>query len=211
MILDRLFAAGYDKLLAGTEEAGLRDLRASVIGDLEGTVVEFGAGTGLNLAHYGPAVTRIIATEPDPHMAKRLRAKVQDGLGGGPSRVEIVEAGAERLPVPDGEADAVVATLVFCTIPDAPAAMREAVRVLKPGGTLRFVEHVRSSEPKSARWQDRLERPWGMIAGGCHPNRDTLAALRATEGLQLTDVRDDHLPKSPPLVRPLVVGVATRA
>lgn len=210
MILDRLFAAGYDRLLAGSEDAGLRDMRASVISDLEGTVVELGAGTGLNLEHYGPAVTRIVATEPDPHMAKRLRAKVEAGAGGGPSRVEVVEAGAERLPLPDGEADAVVATLVFCTIPDARAAMDEAARVLKPGGTLRFVEHVRSPSPKSARWQDRLDKPWGVIAGGCHPNRDTVAALRATAGLRVGEVRDEKFPKSPPLVRPVVVGEATR-
>jgi len=211
MILDRLFAACYDRFLAGSENAGLRDMRASVIADLEGTVVEFGAGTGLNLEHYGPAVTRIIATEPDPHMAKRLRAKVQKGAGGGPSRVEVIEAGAERLPLPDGEADAVVATLVFCTIPDARAAMREAVRLLKPGGTLRFVEHVRSQNPKSALWQDRLEKPWGVIGSGCHPNRDTLAALRATDGLQVAEVRDEEFPKGPPLVRPVIVGQATRA
>lgn len=210
MILDRLFARCYDRFLASSEDAGLRDMRASVIADLEGTVVEIGAGTGLNLEHYGPAVTRIIATEPDPHMARRLRAKVQDGVGGGPSRVEVVEAGAERLPLPDGEADAVVATLVFCTIPDARAAMDEAVRVLRPGGTLRFVEHVRSQNPRSARWQDRLERPWGVIAGGCHPNRDTLAALRGTEGLQVAEVRDEEFPKGPPPVRPVIVGAATR-
>jgi ubiquinone/menaquinone biosynthesis C-methylase UbiE len=210
MILDRLFAAAYDRLLAGSEDAGLREMRASVMADLEGTVVELGAGTGLNLEHYGPAVTRIIATEPDPHMATRLRAKVQAGAAGGPSRVEVIEAGAERLPRPDGAADAVVATLVFCTIPDAEAAMREAARVLKPGGTLRFVEHVRSDNPKSARWQDRLDRPWGVIAGGCHPNRDTLAALRQTDGLEVGDVRNEEFPKGPPPVRPVVVGAATR-
>lgn len=211
MILDRLFARFYDSVLKDTEEHGLRDMRAALVGDLAGTVVELGAGTGLNLDHYPAAVTRIVATEPDPHMAKQLRAKVADGHGGGASRVEVVQAGAERLPVADGEADAVVATLVFCTIPDAPAAAGEAVRVLRPGGVLRFIEHVRSSDPGLARWQDRLDRPWGVLAAGCHPNRDTVALLRATAGLEVGEVRDDRLPKAPKLVRPLALGEAVRA
>lgn len=210
MILDRVFATFYDRILKGTEEHGLRDMRAEALGDLSGTVVELGAGTGLNLDHYPPAVTRVVATEPDPNMAKQLRAKVANGAGGGPSRVEVVEAGAEALPVGDGEADAVVATLVFCTIPDARAAAGEAARVLKPGGVLRFVEHVRSDEQGTAKWQDRFDRPWSMVAGGCHPNRDTLALLRATPGLEVRDVRDDRLPKAPPIVRPLIRGEAVR-
>jgi len=210
MILDRLFTTFYDRMLAGTEDAGLRDMRASALAGLSGTVVELGAGTGLNLDHYPPAVSRIIATEPNPLMAKQLRAKIAGGHGGGSARVEVVQSGAEHLPVGDGEADAVVATLVFCTIPDAAAAAREAARVLKPGGVLRFVEHVRSDDAGSAKWQDRLDRPWGALAGGCHPNRDTLALLRATPGLELGDVRDDRLPKAPPLVRPLVRGEAIR-
>lgn len=210
MILDRIFATFYDRILKGTEEHGLRDMRTQALGDLSGTVVELGAGTGLNLDHYPPAVTRIVATEPDPNMAKQLRAKVANGAGGGPSRVEVVEAGAEALPVGDGEADAVVATLVFCTIPDAPAAAGEAARVLKPGGVLRFVEHVRAGEAGAAKWQDRLDRPWSAVAGGCHPNRDTLSLLRSTPGLEVRDVQDGRLPKAPPIVRPLIRGEAVR-
>ncbi len=210
MIFDRLFARFYDRVLRDTEDHGLRDMRAAMLGDLAGTVVELGAGTGLNLGHYPPSVTRIVATEPDPHMAKLLRAKVQAGHGGGPARVEVLEAGAERLPVADGEADAVVATLVFCTIPDAAAAAAESARVLRAGGVLRFIEHVRSGDAGMARWQDRLDRPWGVVAGGCHPNRDTVALLRATSGLTVGEVRDDRLPKAPKIVRPLVLGEAVR-
>lgn len=209
MILDRLFAAGYDTIFTRAEAGGLREMRAAAIGDLSGTVVELGSGTGLNLAHYPPAVTKLIASEPDPHMVKRLRAKVAEGEGGA-GRVTVVQAGAERLPLADGEADAVVSTLVLCTVPDVEGALREAVRVLKPGGVFRFVEHVRNADAKSAAWQDRLNRPWGVFAGGCNANRDTLATLRGTAGLEVREVRDDRFPGVPPLVRPLIIGEAVR-
>lgn len=208
VILDRIFAAGYDTILRRAEDGGLREMRASAVSDLSGTVVELGAGTGLNLTHYPPAVTRLIASEPDPHMVKRLRAKVAAGEGG--SRVTVVQAGAERLPLADGEADAVVSTLVLCTVPDVRGALDEAVRVLKPGGLVRFVEHVRDQDPRRAVWQDRLNRPWGVLAGGCNANRDTLATLRATAGLTVREVRDASLPGAPPLVRPLILGEAVR-
>jgi SAM-dependent methyltransferase len=191
MILDRLFAAGYDTIFQRAEAAGLREMRASAISDLSGTVVELGSGTGLNLAHYPPAVTRLIASEPDPHMVKRLRAKVAEGEGG-TGRVTVVQAGAERLPLADGEADAVVSTLVLCTVPDVQGALREAVRVLRPGGLFRFVEHVRNADARSAAWQDRLNRPWGVLAGGCTRTgtrsrpcarrRDSRSARSATTG-----------------------------
>ncbi len=209
MILDRLFAAGYDTIFTRAEAGGLREMRATAIGDLSGTVVELGSGTGLNLAHYPPAVTKLIASEPDPHMVKRLRAKVAAGEGGS-GRVTVVQAGAERLPLEDGEADAVVSTLVLCTVPDVEGALKEAVRVLKPGGVFRFVEHVRNADAKSAAWQDRLNGPWGVFAGGCNANRDTLATLRATAGLEVREVRDDRFPGVPALVRPLIIGEAVR-
>ncbi|MTD46674.1 methyltransferase domain-containing protein [Conexibacter sp. W3-3-2] len=210
MILDRLFAAGYDVIFQRAERGGLTAMRAEAIGDLSGTVVELGAGTGLNLAHYPAAVDRLIATEPDPHMVKRLRAKVAAGEGGGPERVTVAQAGGERLPLQDGEADAIVCTLVLCTAPDVPGVLAEAVRVLKPGGRFRFVEHVRADGHRHAAWQDRLNRPWGALAGGCNANRDTLAALRAAPGLEVRGVRDDSFPGVPALVRPLIRGEAVR-
>lgn len=141
-------------------------------------------------------------------MAARLRAKIASrAVSTGPP-LEIVEAGAERLPFPSGSFDTAVFTLVLCTVPDPAAALGEVTRVLRPGGRMLFCEHVRSEHPELARWQDRLERPWGVIGRGCHPNRDTVAAIRAC-GLEVERVELGRMPKAPPIVKPLVWGSAT--
>ena len=98
---------------------------------------------------------------------------------------------------------------MYCTIPDPAAAFGEIARVLKPEGRLLFLEHVRSDDPQAARWQDRLERPWGWFGRGCHPNRDTLATIEAS-GLEVATVKSDRMPKAPAIVQPLVVGEAKR-
>jgi ubiquinone/menaquinone biosynthesis C-methylase UbiE len=202
----RFFAVIYDAMLKGTEEAGLADLRHRLLAQAGGATLELGAGTGANLGHYTDAVTELVLTEPSEHMAKRLRAKLAEAG----RAAEVVNAPAERLPFEDGRFDTVVGTLVLCTADDPAAAVREAQRVLRPGGQLLFLEHVRGDEPKLARWQDRLEGPWQYLAAGCHPNRDTLATIKAS-GLTVDSVESETLPKSPPLVRPLIVGRATRA
>jgi ubiquinone/menaquinone biosynthesis C-methylase UbiE len=205
----RGFAAIYDRGFAATEEAGLRAMRAELLAGARGKVLELGAGTGFNLEHYPEAVTELVLTEPDPHMAKRLRAKLSAaGHAGAAERdIRVLEAPAERLPVEDDSIDTAVATLVFCTIPDPNAALAELERVLKPGGQLLFIEHVRAEDPGLAHWQDRWERPWRFIGDGCHCNRDTVATIEAS-GLRLSDVKQDELPKAPPIVRPLVRGSA---
>jgi ubiquinone/menaquinone biosynthesis C-methylase UbiE len=201
-----VFAAMYDRLMAGTERAGLADRRAQLVAGARGTTLELGAGTGLNLRHYPPAVTDLVLAEPDRHMARRLRARL--GEAGRPA--EVVEAPAERLPFEDGRFDTVVVTLVLCTVQDPAQALKEIARVLKPGGRLLFLEHVRAPDgARLSRWQDRLERPWGWFGGGCHPNRDTVAALEASP-LSVESADPGELPKAPPIVRPLVVGVAVR-
>jgi ubiquinone/menaquinone biosynthesis C-methylase UbiE len=198
----RLFAGMYDRFMADTEEAGLRERRHRLLAGAHGHTVELGAGTGLNFTHYTDDVEELILTEPFPPMAKHLRERVG-------SRATVIEAPAERLPIPDASIDTAVATLVLCTVDDLPATLTEVARVLKPGGRLLFAEHVRSGDPRTARWQDRLERPWKFVGHGCHPNRDTLAAIE-TSPLELESVEHDRLPKAPPIVRPLVVGSARR-
>jgi SAM-dependent methyltransferase len=202
----RLFAAVYDRMTATAEQAGLADMRAQVLAKAQGATLELGAGTGSNLRHYPDAVTELVLTEPSEHMAKRLREKV----AASGRTAELVVAPAEQLPLEDGRFDTVVATLVLCTADDPAAALREAARMLRPGGQLLFLEHVRADEPGLARWQDRLEGVWGYIAAGCHPNRDTLGAIEAA-GLTVGDLERGRFPKAPPLVRPLISGRATRA
>lgn len=202
----RLFAAIYDRMLKGTEEAGLREMRGELLGKARGRTLELGAGTGLNLEHYPAAVGELVMTEPDRYMARKLRVRLAAADGAGRT-TEVVECGAEALPFDDASFDSVVSTLVLCTVDDPERAVGEAARVLRPGGALLFLEHVRSDDPRVARWQDRLERPWGFLAAGCHPNRPTPATLAAS-ALEIDSIESGRLPKSPPLVRPLVSGAA---
>jgi ubiquinone/menaquinone biosynthesis C-methylase UbiE len=203
-----IFARFYDRITAGSERAGLGQMREELLGTASGRVLELGAGTGHNLEHYTDAVTELVLTEPDPHMAKRLRERLATNPGAA-RNPSVVEASAEDLPFDDGSFDVVVATLVLCTIPDPLKALGEARRVLVEGGKLLYLEHVRSRRPGLARWQDRLEGPWGFFAGGCHPNRDT-GQLLADAGFWIDSLEDMKLPKAPPIVRPVIRGVAQR-
>jgi ubiquinone/menaquinone biosynthesis C-methylase UbiE len=202
----RAFSALYDRLFEASEEAGLRRMRAELLAGAGGRTLELGAGTGANLDLYPDAVAELVLSEPDPHMVRQLRAKLAESG----RAASVVEAPAERLPFPDDSFDTVVSTLVLCTVPDPAAALAEAARVLEPGGRLLFVEHVRAEDPGAARWQDRLERPWHFVGDGCHCNRDTLATIAASP-LDVVEVERDLLPKAPPIVRPLLRGVATAA
>jgi SAM-dependent methyltransferase len=193
----RIFAATYEAGSGRAERAGLGEARATLLLGAEGRVLEIGAGTGWNVGRY-PSGTDVTYTEPDPHMGKRLRAK----------GVNVVVAGAESLPFPDDSFDTLVSTLVLCTVPDVPAALRESRRVLRPGGKLLFLEHVRADPgTKLERWQDRLHGPWHAFACGCHCNRDTLSSLAAA-GFSVEDVRHEAWGFMPPIVRPVVIGVA---
>jgi ubiquinone/menaquinone biosynthesis C-methylase UbiE len=199
----RGFSALYDRLIEATEEEGLREMRRDTLSQASGRTVDLGAGTGANFGLYPDSVTELVLAEPDPHMLRQLRPKAAEaGI-----EAEIVQAGAEDLPFEDSSFDTAVFTLVLCTVPDPDAALAEAARVLRPGGRLLFVEHVRAENQGLARWQDRLERPWRFFADGCHCNRDTLAAIEAA-AFAIQEVDKAELPKSPPIVRPLVRGSA---
>jgi len=201
----RAFSALYDRGLKATEEGGLREMRRETLAQASGRTIDLGAGTGVNRDLFPAGVTELVLAEPDPHMLAKLRAKVTEGEG-----VRIVQAPAERLPFEDGSFDTAVFTLVLCTVPDPAAALAEAARVLKPDGQLLFIEHVRAEDPGTARWQDRLERPWKFFADGCRCNRDTVANIEASP-LTVAEVEHSELPKSPPLVKPLVRGRAILA
>jgi ubiquinone/menaquinone biosynthesis C-methylase UbiE len=198
-----LFACVYDRLTAGVEAAGLQAHRQRLLGDLSGHVLEIGAGTGANLPFYGKQVQSLTVTEPERAMARKLEQKIRHEHW----PVELVRAPAEHLPFPDARFDAVVSTLVLCTVRDQPGTLREIRRVLKPGGRLVFVEHVRSEEPQLARWQDVLNGLNRIVAHGCNCNRRTLEAIGAA-GYRLTSLERTVLRKAPPFVRPLIVGIA---
>lgn len=197
-----VFTAIYDPLLAWGEHAGMRKLRRDVLSAATGDVLELGAGTGLNLDAYPPTVTSLTLTEPEPSMVKRLQQ-----LDAHP---RVVQAGAENLPFDENAFDTVVSTLVLCTVEDPDQALREVRRVLRPGGSLLLIEHVRSSRPRLARIQDRLHRPWRAIGYGCNCNRDTTAALR-NAGFNTTALRDAEWPRMPAIVRPIIAGPAHAA
>ena len=198
----RLFAALYDRLGARAERGWLGDRRRDLLAAAEGAVVEIGAGTGANLPHY-PRIERLLALEPDPAMRRRLRPKAQ-GL---PFPIQIRDASAEELPLGDDTADTVVCVLVLCSVADPGRALAEARRVLRPGGRLLFMEHVRG-RGRRARWQDRAVPIWRRVGAGCHPNRDSVGAIeRAGFVIEELQAYDDDAP-GPVLTRPIVVGRA---
>lgn len=202
----RLFTLVYDPFLAWGERTGMRALRRSTLAAAHGDVLEIGAGTGLNLAAYPPAVTRLTLADPEPAMAGRLRTVA----AADPRRPTVVEAGAEALPFGDASFDTVVSTLVLCTVDDVPASLAEIRRVLRPGGQLLLIEHVRAPEAGLARWQDRLHGPWKAFGYGCRCNRDTSSALSGA-GFDTAALRPGRWRGMPPIVAPLVAGAARPA
>jgi ubiquinone/menaquinone biosynthesis C-methylase UbiE len=193
----------YDKMTRGSEDAGLRELRQGLVADATGRVLEIGAGTGANLSHYGGSIESLVVAEPQPPMLRRLQRTAHKHA----PHAQVLQAPAEDLPFEDDSFDTVVSTLVLCGVDDQPRALREARRVLRPGGQLLFLEHVRADDARLARWQDRLWRPWRFVADGCHCNRDTLAALQASP-LTVEQVEHGQIEKLAPLVRPMIVGSA---
>ena len=199
----RLLAALYDRLVAPSERAGLAERRRRLLGGARGRVLEVGAGTGLNVEHYPREVRELVLAEPDHAMRRRLEQRVV--RAGRPAVV--VEAAAERLPFPDASFDTVVATLVLCSVDEPPRALDELRRVLRPGGSLLFLEHVRADDPGLARWQERLARPWRFVSGGCRCNQATVSLIEAGP-FRLEHVERSELPKAPALTRPLAIGRA---
>jgi SAM-dependent methyltransferase len=176
--------------------------RRKLLAPAEGRVLEVGAGPGFNLPHYPAGLGELVVTDGLDGMLRRARRRASR-LG-----VEVVtaRAPAERLPYEDASFDTVVASLLLCSVDDQDRALAEIRRVLKPGGRYLFLEHVRSDDPTIARRQDRLERLWGVVAFGCHPNRETLPRIEAA--FDVEEVERGDLPAGPKIVRPYVLGRA---
>lgn len=199
-----IFAAIYDRQIASTERAGLADRRKALLVPVRGQVLEIGGGTGANLRYYGQDVASLTVTDPEPAMVRRLRAHARDAAPG----AEVLRVPAEDLPFGDATFDVAVSTLVLCGVSDQARALRQLLRVLRPGGQLVFIEHVRADDPKLARHQDRMN--WlNRIMVGCDCNRRTLSAIEEA-GFTVTQLEHGTLPKAPSFVQPLITGTAVR-
>lgn len=190
------------------DRGGLRDFRRQLLAELEGDVVEVGAGNGLNFPWYPAAVSRVYAVEPEP----RLRARATELAHRAPVPVTVTSGTADELPCTDESADAVVCSLMLCSVPDQQAALSEARRVLRPGGQLRFLEHVRAETTGLRRVQQAFDATvYPLLAGGCHMSRDTAASIE-TAGFSIERIERFRFPQkgfSP--TAPHIIGVAVRA
>jgi ubiquinone/menaquinone biosynthesis C-methylase UbiE len=198
-----LFAMTYDRQLAKVERAGLHAIRVELLADARGEVLEIGAGTGANLDTYGPEVASLTLTEPEPPMVRRLERRVTES---GRSAM-VLRAPAEDLPFEDQSFDVVVSTLVLCGVSDQPRSLRQIRRVLRPGGQLLFIEHVRADDAQLARRQDRMNRCNRFVVG-CECNRPTLTSIRDA-GFDVVSVDHRTMAKVPSFASPLIVGRAT--
>lgn len=203
-VREQVFAAVYAPLAAAAEKAYLGDLRERVVADAEGSVIEIGAGTGLNLDHYHKA-DRVVLAEPSAPMRRRLRKAVEASA----MPVTVVDAPAGELPYPDASFDTAVSTLVLCTVPDLPATLAEVRRVLRPGGEFRFLEHVRADDAGLIRWQERVDPVWSWVNVGCHVTRDIGAAI-ADAGFEIDEIERFDAPEPIPVVKPHILGTARR-
>jgi ubiquinone/menaquinone biosynthesis C-methylase UbiE len=174
------FARMYERISRESEARGTAEHRARMLDGLTGRVIEIGAGNGMNFGHYPQSVTEVVAVEPED----RLRVSAQRAARGASTLVTVVAGHADALPADDAAFDAAVISLVLCSVPDPPATLAEARRALKPGGQLRFFEHVRSDRPVFAVIEDLVTPLWARAGGGCHLNRDSASAIRAA-GFQI--------------------------
>jgi ubiquinone/menaquinone biosynthesis C-methylase UbiE len=200
-----VFARLFDRFAAKDKGRGEDELRRELVAGLAGRVVEVGPGNGINFEHYPATVDELVAVEPEPYLRGRAEETARSVRIG----VRVLDGTASALPLDTGSADALVVAGVLCSVPDEQAALAEFRRVLRPGGELRFYEHVRSRRPGFARYQDAAALVWPRLMGGCRPNRDTLAALERG-GFRIDRCRGFGFPaygRAYPVV-PRILGVA---
>lgn len=201
-LMDKGFARLYPAIMRSSENKWLRAMRAELLAAASGDVLEIGAGTGLNLPHYGRELRSLTLTEASPHMLERLKEEVAaQGYD-----ADVLLGRAESLPVESNSVDNVVSTLVLCSVTDQQKVLCEIRRVLRPGGTLVLLEHV-AGRGRVEKWQRRAEPFTRFFGRGCHVTRDTRANLERT-GFDTSDVDDQWSEHEPKIYAPHIVGVA---
>jgi SAM-dependent methyltransferase len=200
-----LFARVFHRFFGRDRGRGEDDLRRELLDGARGRVVEVGAGNGINFEHYPATVDRLVAIEPEPY----LRSQAERAAADASVPVEVRSGVAASLELAPGSVDVLVVSGVLCSVPDQGAALAEFRRVLRPGGELRFYEHVRSRRPAFARWQRWADPVWSRFMGGCHTDRDTVTAIDAA-GFRLERCRGFGFPPNARAypVTPRVIGVA---
>jgi ubiquinone/menaquinone biosynthesis C-methylase UbiE len=202
-----VFARAYERISHVAEAKGASQYRNRLLAGLHGRVIEVGAGNGLSFSHYPRTVTEVVAVEPESF----LRARAEDAARSVSVPMTILDGTADALPAPDAGFDAGVASLVLCSVPDEATALAELHRVIRPGGDLRFFEHVVSKRAGPARVQriaDRTIRPF--LSGGCHAGRDTLAAIEAAGFVIEHSERFSFRPNPIDVTSPHILGTARR-
>lgn len=202
-----VFARVYGRVARIGDRRGGAEHRRHLLAGLTGRVLELGAGSGSNFAHYPTTVSEVIAVEPEPHLRERAQAAASKA----PIAITVLDALAEALPAEDGSVDAAVAALVLCTVPDQPRALAELYRVIQPGGELRFYEHVLAENTWQARFQRLADATvWPTLAGGCHMARNTGAAIERAGFTIETCERFPFSPAPPIPPDPHILGIARR-
>ena len=200
-----LFARLFDRFAAKDKGRGEDRLRRELVARLSGRAIEVGPGNGINFEHYPATVEELVAVEPEPYLRRQAERTARTA----PIPVRVVDGTADAIALDAGTVDAVVVAGVLCSVPDQGAALAEFRRVLRPGGELRFYEHVRSRRPSFARYQDAVAVVWPRLMGGCEPNRDTLAAIERA-GFRIERCRGFGFPPDARAypVMPRILGVA---
>jgi ubiquinone/menaquinone biosynthesis C-methylase UbiE len=200
-------AMAYDRIMSSAEQGCLIAWRRELLASLTGDVLEIGAGTGGSLDSLPGTLTSLTLLEPDKNMRVQLeRAMLARG-----TVATVVDAGAESLPFPDATFDAVISSLVLCSVKQQAPVLAEIRRVLKPDGRFVFLEHVVAGDrPRRRKWQHRIEPVWKLLVGNCHLTRDTESAIQSA-GFTLTQVDHASMRGAPPFIRPTIRGYAVPA
>lgn len=197
----------YDRFMSKAEDACLREWRYGLLKQVSGEVLEVGAGTGANIKFYSDKVTKLVVTEPDKHMRKFLKEQV---IYHQLENVGVIGGTAEQIEAADESFDYVVSTLVCCSVEDLKTCLSEIRRVLKPGGSMVFLEHVAAADNTSRRrWQNRINPIWKTFMGNCHLNRETEQAI-VNEGFEIIQIERESMRNAPPIVRPTIRGIAKK-